>query len=233
MPLTAAYDAYADWYEDYVSGRAAPYTRRSGGLLADLLGTGAGRCLDLCCGTGVRADTLRALGWTPFGVDLSRGQLRHAVGRMPVAAGDAAALPVATGSLPAVACSLAHTDLPDYAAVLREVVRVLRPGGRFVHVGVHPCFVGAFADWSQRPRVFVDERYADRSYTTEAWDPSGAGRRLARATRRPAERRDGGRPAPRARGRKRPRRSGRRAGAARGQAGVAPASHRKHRLTSD
>jgi hypothetical protein len=77
-----------------------------------------------------------------------------------------------------VACSLAHTDLPDYAAVLREVVRVLRPGGRFVHVGVHPCFVGAFADWSQRPRVFVDERYADRSYTTEAWDPSGVRARV-------------------------------------------------------
>ncbi|GAA4444948.1 class I SAM-dependent methyltransferase [Phytohabitans houttuyneae] len=178
MPLTAAYDAHADWYEDYVSGRAAPYTRRSGELLASLLGPGAGACLDLCCGTGVRAGTLRALGWTPLGVDLSRGQLRHAAARLPVAAGDAAALPVATASLPAVACSLAHTDLPDYAAVLREVARVLRPGGRFAHVGVHPCFVGAFADWSDRPRVFVDERYADRSYTTQAWDPTGVRARV-------------------------------------------------------
>jgi ubiquinone/menaquinone biosynthesis C-methylase UbiE len=178
MPLTAAYDAHADWYEDYVSGRAAPYTRRSGDLLADLLGPGTGTCLDMCCGTGVRAETLRALGWTPVGVDLSRGQLRHAAARLPVAAGDAAALPVATGSLPAVACVLAHTDLPDYAAVLREVARVLRPGGRLVHVGVHPCFVGAFADWSDRPRVLVDERYADHSYTTEAWDPSGVRARV-------------------------------------------------------
>lgn len=178
MPLTAAYDAYADWYEDYVSGAAAAYTRRSGELLADLLGRGAGRCLDVCCGNGVRAAALRALGWTPLGVDLSRGQLRHAAGRLPVVAGDAAALPVATGSVPAAVCMVAHTDLPDYAAVLREVARVLRPGGRFVHVGVHPCFVGAFADWSDRPRVLVDERYADRSYTTEAWTPHGVRARV-------------------------------------------------------
>jgi ubiquinone/menaquinone biosynthesis C-methylase UbiE len=178
MGLTAAYDAYADWYEDYVRGMAAPYTRRSGDLLADLLGPGTGACLDLCCGTGVRAEILRALGWTPLGVDLSRGQLGHAVAHMPVAAADAAGLPVATGSLPAVACSLAHTDLPDYAAVLREVARVLRPGGRFAHVGVHPCFVGAFADWSDRPRVVVDERYADRSFTTSAWNPTGVRARV-------------------------------------------------------
>ncbi|MDQ7910697.1 class I SAM-dependent methyltransferase [Phytohabitans sp. ZYX-F-186] len=178
MPPVAAYDAHADWYEEYVRGKAAPYTRRSGDLLADLLGPGQGTCLDLCCGTGVRAEPLRALGWTPLGADISRGQLRHATARMPVAAADAAALPVATASLPAVVCALAHTDLPDYAAVLREVARVLRPGGRFVHVGVHPCFVGAFADWSDRPRVLVDERYADRSYTTRAWDPSGVRARV-------------------------------------------------------
>jgi len=37
-----------------------------------------------------------------------------------------------------------HTDVEDFGAVVREVARCLRPRGRFVYVGVHPCFVGPF-----------------------------------------------------------------------------------------
>jgi len=171
--VRAAYDPHADWYEAYIAGEAAAYSARKHDLVAQLLGGGRGVCLDVCCGTGALAPTLRGLGWTPVGIDLSRGQLRHGSGRLPVAAGDATALPVATGSVPAVVCVLAHTDLPDYPAVLREAARVLEPGGRFVHVGVHPCFVGAFADWSDRPRVVIDERYAERAFSFDAWCPSG------------------------------------------------------------
>ena len=69
-------------------------------------------------------------------------------------------------------CVLAHTDVPEYAAVLREIARVLRPGGRFVHVGVHPCFIGPFADWSGAPRIAVDQRYTDRAFTYDAWNPA-------------------------------------------------------------
>jgi SAM-dependent methyltransferase len=105
---------------------------------------------------------MAGLGWTPVGVDLSLGQLRHARGRLPAAAGDATRLPVRSASLPAVACVLAHTDLPDYAAVVREAARVLRPGGHFVHVGLHPCFTGAFADWSEPDRVVIGTGYAER-----------------------------------------------------------------------
>src|SRR5690349_11129649 len=128
MTAPPAYDAYADWYEDYTKV-ASSYMERIRAHLADLLGPGSGRCLDLCCGGGGQAGTIRGLGWTPVGVDLSQGQLRWAQGRLPVAAADAARLPVRDGSVPAVACVLAHTDLPDYAAVLREAARVLAPGG--------------------------------------------------------------------------------------------------------
>jgi|SRR5215207_1965857 len=178
MTVPAAYDAHADWYDAYIAGPAAGYTERKDDLLRDLLGVGAGVCLDLCCGTGRHAQTLRGLGWTPVGIDVSRGQLRHAVGRLPVAAGDAIALPVADRSLPALVCVLAHTDLPDYAGVLREVARTLRPGGRFVHIGVHPCFIGAFADWTDRSRVVVDTRYTDRSQRFDAWCPTGVRARV-------------------------------------------------------
>ncbi|MFG3420751.1 class I SAM-dependent methyltransferase [Micromonospora sp. NPDC049460] len=169
----AAYDAHADWYEAFATDTSSDYMTRVRGRLRDLLGAGAGRCLDLCCGTGLQAAELRRLGWQPVGVDLSGGQLRHARPRLPVARADAAALPVADGSVPAVACVLAHTDVPNYAAVVAEAARVLAPGGRFVHVGVHPCFVGAFADRSDAERIVVDGGYADRERSFRAWTPHG------------------------------------------------------------
>jgi len=51
---------------------------------------------------------------------------------------DAERLPFLSGSLPAVLSVMVHTDMPSYPTVLREVRRVLAPGGVFVHIGVHP-----------------------------------------------------------------------------------------------
>lgn len=74
----AAYDEIADWYETEFLAR--PRAGTGDGhplgldvLLDDLLGEGSGTCLEIGCGTGVHADRLRALGWTPVGVDLSGG----------------------------------------------------------------------------------------------------------------------------------------------------------------
>ncbi|MET7751800.1 methyltransferase domain-containing protein [Micromonospora sp. NPDC005367] len=176
---SAAYDAIADWYERFASDTSADYMDRVRGQLTDLLGAGVRRrCLDLCCGTGVHGAHLRALGWHPVGVDLSGGQLGHAGTRLPVARADVAQLPVADASVPAVTCVLGHTDLPDYPAVVAEAARVLTPGGRFVHVGVHPCFVGAFADRSDPARAVVDSRYADRERTFGGWNPNGVRARV-------------------------------------------------------
>ncbi|MFJ8578782.1 class I SAM-dependent methyltransferase [Micromonospora sp. NPDC093277] len=175
---TAAYDAIADWYEEYASDTSADYMDRVRRQLAGLLGTGAGRCLDLCCGTGVHAAELRRLGWDPVGVDLSAGQLRHACTRLPVARGDVARLPAADASVPAVTCVLGHTDLPDYPAVIAEAARVLAPGGRFVHVGVHPCFCGAFADRSDPGRIVIDGGYAERERSFRSWNTTGVRARV-------------------------------------------------------
>jgi SAM-dependent methyltransferase len=176
--MTAVYDAYADWYNDFMSPAAGAYIERVHATIGDLLGPGEGTCLDVCCGTGAHVPALSGLGWTPVGIDLSSQQLRHAVPRLPVAVADATALPIADNAIPAVACVLASTDVPDYAAVLREIARVLRPGGRFVHLGVHPCFIGAFADWSDQPRIVLDERYADRTRSFDAWSPAGVRARV-------------------------------------------------------
>jgi ubiquinone/menaquinone biosynthesis C-methylase UbiE len=162
MPL-AAYDAIADWYADYISaGAGSAYAQRVTAALLRLLPPApdeGGVCLDVCCGTGAHAPTLRSRGWDVVGVDLSSGQLRHGRRQMPVVNADATALPIRSGSVPAATCILGHSDLPDYPAVLAEIGRVLRPGGTFVHIGIHPCFTGAFADRSDPARIIVDGGY--------------------------------------------------------------------------
>jgi SAM-dependent methyltransferase len=174
----AAYDPHADWYEEYIRGPVAGFTERVQRMVTELLGPGDGLCLDVCCGTGVLAASVRGLGWDPVGVDISRGQLRYAGRHMPVATGDATALPLRDGSVAATVCALAHTDVADYDAVLREVGRVLRPGGRFVHLGVHPCFTGAFADRRDPVRIVIDDRYASRAHTFDTWCPNGVRARV-------------------------------------------------------
>jgi SAM-dependent methyltransferase len=169
----ARYDEYADWYEAYVSGEARGFTERAGEALARVLGQGTGPVLDLACGTGVHAPALTALGWTPVGLDMSGGQLDHARRRLPVVIADAAVPPVRPGCLPAVAAVMCHTDVDDYAAVCRAAGQALRPGGVFAHVGVHPCYVGAFADRSDPARVLIGPGYWRMDRRFDAWSARG------------------------------------------------------------
>ena len=133
MPSTAAYDGIADWYEHEFLGAPGAETQDGNPLglarlIDDLLGVGRGVCLEIGCGTGIHASRVRGLGWTPVGIDLSSGMLRHASSRLPVAQADAVRLPLADDSVDAVLAAMIHTDLTDYPAVLREAARVLRPG---------------------------------------------------------------------------------------------------------
>ena len=176
---TAAYDGIADWYETEFlrdpAARAKPgHPTQLGGLLRDLLGDGTGPCLEIGCGTGLHAALLAASGWTPVGVDLSAGMLRHARGRLPVAQADATRLPFRDASLPAAVAVMVHTDMPQYPAVLREAGRVLRPGGRLVHIGLHPCFFGAFADRDDPAAVVIRPGYRDGGWTARR-DAEGEG----------------------------------------------------------
>jgi SAM-dependent methyltransferase len=176
MAPTAAYDQIADWYEqEFLAGITAPGADRLGidAALDSLLGPGAGACLEIGCGIGVRAARVRDLGWTPLGIDISAAMLRHARGRLPAARADAARLPVRDRCLPAVITVMAHTDMPAYPGVLAEAARVLQPGGRLVHIGVHPCFCGGFADRSDPAAVVIRPGYLDGHWTRASWTTNG------------------------------------------------------------
>ena len=110
----------------------------------DFLGLeGPLRILDLCTGT---ADLLiEALGREPgnrgAGIDLSREMLvrgarklsgRGLSKRAALAAGDAEGLPFADGSFGAALVAFGVRNVGDVYGSLREVRRVLAPGGRFV-----------------------------------------------------------------------------------------------------
>lgn len=174
--MRAAYDEIADWYEHDFLGPQDARARdplEIDRCLRALLGPGSGICLEVGCGTGAHAATVRELGWTPLGVDVSAGMLRHARGRLTIARADAQRLPVRDGSLPAVISVMAHTDMPGYLAVVREAARVLRPGGALIHVGVHPCFCGGFADRSDPQAVVIRPGYLDSHWTKASWTSKG------------------------------------------------------------
>jgi SAM-dependent methyltransferase len=79
---------------------------------------------------------------------------------------------------------MVHTDMPGYPEVLREAARVLRPGGVFVHVGVHPCFCGGFADRGDPAAVVIRPGYLDGHWTKASWTSEGLRDKVG-ATHRP------------------------------------------------
>ena len=170
---SARYDQWADWYESYMNGAGQTFAQRASAALAGALGPGTGPVLDLACGTGTHARTLTELGWTPLGLDLSWAQLRYARARMSIIAADAAVPPLRPGALAAVSAVMCHTDIDDYTAACRALVPALRPGGTFVHVGVHPCYVGAFADRSDPSGIVIAPGYWRRERRFEGWSPRG------------------------------------------------------------
>lgn len=138
---------------------------------ARLLGDVAGRrVLEVGCGSAPCARWLRTAGAAVVALDLSAGMLAHAaeVGRasgvaVPLVQADAAALPLTDGSVD-VACS-AYGGLPfvaDAEGVLREVARVLRPGGRFVASVNHPLR-WPFPDSPDPADLRVVSSYFDRT----------------------------------------------------------------------
>lgn len=93
------------------------------------------RAADLGCASGIFTALLADAGFRCTGIDISqamtaRGRRQHPA--VPFVTGDIESLPLASDSLDAVFLTGVLHHLPDPSAAVREVFRVLRPGGAFV-----------------------------------------------------------------------------------------------------
>jgi demethylmenaquinone methyltransferase/2-methoxy-6-polyprenyl-1,4-benzoquinol methylase len=93
--------------------------------------------LDLAAGTGVSTAELARHGIDAVACDFSLGMLRAGLAnkgrrRVPFVAGDAMHLPFADGAFHAAVISFGLRNVVDVPAALREMARVVRPGGRLV-----------------------------------------------------------------------------------------------------
>ncbi len=145
-------------------------------LLGDVRGK---RILELGAGAAAASRWLDGQGADVVALDLSAGMLRHAGAaaartgvRVPLVQADALALPFAESVFDIVCTAFgAIPFVADSAAAMREVARVLRPGGSWVFSITHPMR-WVFWDEPDESGLVVRNSYFDRTPYVET-DESG------------------------------------------------------------
>ena len=174
------FDATAKRYDSAYDAQTADghALRARMAVVLRLVGEGPGAALDAGMGPGRLCAELESRGWTAHGVDAAPEMVSAARGRLPVAAdrllvGRIESLPFPDARFDVVVATgvLEYAQLP---AALRELARVLRPGGRAVVSYPNP--VAAYGIWKTRlyyPAVRVVKTVLGRGRNAV---PPGTGR---------------------------------------------------------
>lgn len=138
------------------------------------------RVLELGCGAGQCSRWIAAHGGHPVGLDVSMRQLQHSrridagLGTsVPTVCAGAADLPFADGSFDIVFSAFGALQfIADADALVLEIARVTRRGGRFAFSVTHPTR-WMFPDDPGEPGLRATQSYWDRTPYVEVDDESG------------------------------------------------------------
>jgi SAM-dependent methyltransferase len=177
----------ATWYDGLVEAGSGPHQTAVDCLLRLVPSVAGGDVLDLACGQGLATRALAEAGaGSVTGVDASEAMIELARGHdtpnsaaISYVVDDAQQLANLDDAMfDGVTCQLALMDIPDLGATLEAVRRVLRPGGWFVFVIGHPCFLvpGAapLSSGDGRPGVLVTGYFEERFWRSS--NPNGVRR---------------------------------------------------------
>lgn len=170
-PSVAYFETQAATWEaayDAPTARGHSLRERRRRLFGLLDGAG-GNLLDVGCGPAVLAGDLAARGWRYHGVDAAVEMVRQGraagsvLGVATLAVADVVALPFAPGHFDAVLCIGVLDRVPDQGQAIKEMLRVVRPGG--VVIVSFPNMMSPFTAWSNyvfRPGVGAIKRFISR-----------------------------------------------------------------------
>jgi len=133
--------------------------------------------LDIGCGEGRLSRHLTSEGHKVLGVDASPSLIaaaRSADSSIDVVRADASALPLADACADLAIAFMSLQDIDAMPATVREIARVVRPGGRFCMAIVHPLnSAGRFTSLAPDAPFVIQGSYLDPFTSSDAIERDG------------------------------------------------------------
>lgn len=148
---------YAEWAATYDSVSNPMLLAEEPVVQGLLASCPVGAALDAACGTGRHAAYLASLGHRVSGIDSTTAMLKIARAKVPAAqfqTADLTAIPLSDGEVDLAVCALALAHCSDLGPPVRELARVVRPGGHLVISDVHPfmSMLGVHGAYRRNPQ---------------------------------------------------------------------------------